>query len=92
MITKRFSGYGWFQDLRRVVQSPKPKSDQKVDPKCAYGGMVTSLRLSPKGLSIYYVVQIWGPERPPPLCNIVINFDNPPIYYNNNLGGPPKNA
>ena len=32
-----------------------------------------------KGPSIYYVIQIWGPERPPPPpCNIVINQEDPP--------------
>ena len=31
-----------------------------------------------KGLSIYYVIQIWGPERPPPHCNIVLNREDPP--------------
>ena len=32
-----------------------------------------------KGPSIYYVIQIWGPERPPPPpCNIVINREDPP--------------
>ena len=46
MVLKRFSGYIQFQDLRRGVQSPKPKSDIWC-PKCAYGG-VTGLGLSPK--------------------------------------------
>ena len=32
-----------------------------------------------KGPSVYYVIQIWGPERPPPPpCNIVINRGAPP--------------
>ena len=30
-----------------------------------------------KGPSIYYVIQIRGPKRPPP-CNIVINREDPP--------------
>ena len=30
------------------------------------------------GLSIYYVIQIWGPGQPlPPYCNIVINWEDP---------------
>ena len=34
-----------------------------------------------KGPSIYYVIQIWGPERPPPPpCNIVINWEAPPPF------------
>ena len=36
-----------------------------------------------KGPFIYYVIQIWGPGRPPPpelpLCNIVINWGDPPV-------------
>ena len=33
----------------------------------------------PKGLSIYYVIQIWGLGRPlPPYYNIVINWEDPP--------------
>ena len=37
-----------------------------------------------KGPSIYYVIQIWGPKRPPPPhCNIVINQEDPPIEYCN---------
>ena len=34
------------------------------------GGMINR-RNANKGLSIYYVIQIWGPERPPPLIVIL---------------------
>ena len=32
-----------------------------------------------KGPSIFYVIQIWGPERPPPICKIVIYGEGPPL-------------
>ena len=38
----------------------------------------TFLNVSPKGPSIYYVIQIWGLGRPlPPYCNIVMNWEDP---------------
>ena len=83
------SHFGDFQIMRPGSDichaMPRHSERHSLTPRCQSWQTKTKfahiLWVFHKGPSIYYVIQIWGPERPPPPpCNIVINReDSPPL-------------